>query len=108
MNDEVVSEENVELVGIEEVGGKVLIVDDEPINILAISSLLEIQQISSETAEDGNEAIEKVKERIEKVQSNMDTMYEVILLDYSLGGGMDGPEVCRKLREIISSANCTQ
>ena len=67
MNDEVVSEENIELVGSEEVGAKVLIVDDEPINILAISSLLEIQQISSETAEDGNEAIEKVKERIEKV-----------------------------------------
>ena len=67
MNDEVVSEENIELVGSEEVGAKVLIVDDEPINILAISSLLEIQQITSETAEDGNEAIEKVKERIEKV-----------------------------------------
>ena len=34
-------------------------------------------------------------------------MFKLILLDYSLGSGMDGPEVSRKLREILSSANCS-
>ena len=42
---------------LEEVGSKVLIVDDEPINVLAISSLLELEQISSDSVTNGNEAI---------------------------------------------------
>ena len=89
-------------------GATVLIVDDEPINILAISSMLEVQEISNETALNGDEAIEKIRERLTHVQNKTDEMYKLILLDYSLGQGMDGPEVSSMIREILKSANCTQ
>ena len=31
-------------------------------------------------------------------------MYKLIILDYSLGDELNGPDVCRKIREIVKSA----
>ena len=88
----------------------VLIVDDEPINILAISSMLELKQIPHETALNGDQALQKIRERLTQVQNGTDAMYKLILLDYSLGSGMDGPEVSREIREMmmmnLNAASC--
>ena len=35
-------------------------------------------------------------------------MYKLILLDYSLGDGFDGPEVAREIRKTVSSAALSQ
>ena len=41
----------------------------------------------------GQEALEKIKNRIEMFKSGTGNMYALIILDYSLGGDMDGPDV---------------
>jgi len=65
----------------------ILVIDDEPIARLTLSSLLEGAGYHIEMAENGPEGIKKAK----KLQP------DVILLDVMMPG-MDGYEVCRQLR----------
>lgn len=67
---------------------KLLVVDDEPILLKGLKFSLEQDGYLVEVAADGNEAYEKI----------MGNAYDLIVLDLMLPG-MDGLEVCRRVRE---------
>jgi len=70
-------------------GRSVLIVDDEKNILLTLSQSLEVLQLETDTATNGEEALAKLKEKD----------FGLILLDLRMPG-MDGMEVLRKVREI--------
>ena len=65
----------------------ILVVEDNPMNMELAVDLLETYGYEVTPAEDGFEALERVKE----------TKFDLILLDMQLPG-MDGPEVLEKLK----------
>jgi DNA-binding response OmpR family regulator len=67
----------------------VLIVDDEKNILLTLSQSLEVLQLKTDTATNGEEALAKLKEK----------EFALILLDIRMPG-MDGMEVLRQVREI--------
>ena len=67
--------------------GRVLIVDDTPLNVRLLTSILEIEGYSVVTATNGPDALKMVPEAAP----------DVVLLDVMMPG-MDGFEVCRRLR----------
>ena len=72
---------------------------------MCLKSLLELKALSCDTAQSGNSAIELIKSRIELARADKKIpMYKLILLDYSLGDGFDGPDVASTLRDIIEDA----
>ena len=70
-------------------GKPILIVDDEKNIRLTLSQALEILEVETDTAANGEEALAKLKER----------EFGLILLDLKMPG-MDGMEVLRRVREI--------
>jgi DNA-binding response OmpR family regulator len=70
-------------------GRSVLIVDDEKNILLTLSQSLEVLQLETDTAANGEEALAKLKEKD----------FGLILLDLRMPG-MDGMEVLRQVREI--------
>jgi DNA-binding response OmpR family regulator len=70
-------------------GKSLLIVDDEKNIRLTLSQALEILEVETDTAANGEEALVKLKER----------EFGLILLDLKMPG-MDGMEVLRRVREI--------
>jgi DNA-binding response OmpR family regulator len=70
-------------------GRSVLIVDDEKNILLTLSQSLEVLQLETDTATNGEEALAKLKEK----------EFGLILLDIRMPG-MDGMEVLRQVREI--------
>ncbi len=71
------------------IGGKVLIVEDEFINQTVLREILKESGISPVVAKSGEEALDLVNQ----------FPPDLILLDIVLGRGIDGLEVCRRLRE---------
>ncbi len=74
--------------------GRILIVDDQPINIQALSKLLE-SEYSIQVARTGEQCLEIAGGPVPP---------DLILLDINLPG-MDGYEVCRKLKENDKTRN---
>ena len=74
--------------------GRILVVDDTPLNVRLLSSILEIEGYSVVTATNGPDALKLVPE----------TAPDVVLLDVMMPG-MDGFEVCRRLKAQTLSAN---
>jgi signal transduction histidine kinase len=74
--------------------GRILIVDDTPLNVRLLTSILEIEGYSVVTASNGPDALKLVPE----------TEPDVVLLDVMMPG-MDGFEVCRRLRADAASAH---
>jgi DNA-binding response OmpR family regulator len=70
-------------------GKSILIVDDEKNIRLTLSQALEVLEVETDTAANGEEALVKLKER----------EFGLILLDLKMPG-MDGMEVLRRVREI--------
>jgi CheY-like chemotaxis protein len=68
---------------------RILIVDDEKNIRLTLSQALEVLEVETDTAANGEEALAKLKEK----------EFCLILLDLKMPG-MDGMEVLRRLREI--------
>lgn len=73
---------------------KILIIQDSPSVNAILKFRLEAEEFSVETAETGEEGIEKTKAG----------QYQLILVDYKLPG-IDGTEVCRILREQENTKN---
>ncbi|MHB8883113.1 MAG: response regulator [Thermodesulfovibrionales bacterium] len=73
---------------------RILIVDDEPMNLKVISFILENYGYAYETATNGKEALEKVKS----------FSPDLIFLDIMMPE-MDGYEACRRIKEDPSSRN---
>jgi class 3 adenylate cyclase len=74
-------------------GGKVLVVDDTPVNVKLLADLLTAKGYAVVTAASGKEALEKVDAE----------RPDLVLLDVMMPG-MTGYEVCRKLREAEATA----
>jgi two-component system KDP operon response regulator KdpE len=70
----------------------ILVVDDEPEILRALRSGLTAQGYEVVTAADGEEALRKATSAVP----------DLVILDLMLPGGMDGLEVCRRLREWSS------
>ncbi|MCR4705638.1 MAG: response regulator [Lachnospiraceae bacterium] len=66
----------------------ILVVDDEPMNLNVIKSLLKATKVLVATASGGKEALEKIR----------DHHFDVVLLDHMMPG-MDGIETVAKIRE---------
>ena len=71
------------------IGRRVLIVDDEKNIRLTLSQALEVLEVETDTAANGEEALAKLKEK----------EFGLILLDLKMPG-MDGMEVLRRVSEI--------
>ncbi|MDR1242836.1 MAG: response regulator [Deltaproteobacteria bacterium] len=72
--------------------GKILVVDDEPVNIQVLKNFLHIRNYSVSIAYNGQEALARI-ENEEK--------FDLVLLDVMMPK-MSGYEVCRKIRERYS------
>ena len=70
---------------------RILVVDDNPINILLVKEFLKQTMINFDTAEDGLKCLELVAEN----------KYDMILMDYMMPG-MDGVEALGQIREYES------
>ena len=77
----------------------VLIVDDNPFNIVAMQSLLEQFNVQSDYCNDGSEAIKIVQDR---GNNSVLPMYKLILMDYSMPE-CDGPTATAKIRSYLNS-----
>ena len=75
---------------------KILIVDDNTINLSIAVGLLEPLQVKCEVAQSGREAIEKIKEN----------QYDLILMDHMMPD-MDGVETAMEIRKTIPDADFT-
>ena len=77
----------------------VLIVDDNPFNIVAMQSLLEQFNVQSDYCNDGSEAIKLVQDRGKDLNS---PMYKLILMDYSMPE-CDGPTATATIRNYLNN-----
>ena len=66
---------------------KVLLVDDNDLNVLVVKKLLQATKVEVDIANSGEECLEKTRQRL----------YHVILMDYMMPG-MDGQETLKRLR----------
>jgi len=73
--------------------GKILVVDDTPVNVKLLGDLLTVKGYTVVTASSGKEALEK----IDREQPDL------VLLDVMMPG-MTGYEVCRRLRDNAATA----
>ena len=71
---------------------KILVVDDDPMNIFVITELLKQYNLNANSASNGSSAVVAVKKSLEEAK-----MYKLILLDYSLGD-TNGTEVAQTIR----------
>lgn len=67
---------------------KILVVDDQPINVHLLKRMLEREQMDVRTAQSGQECLAEVERRAP----------DIILLDVMMPG-MDGIEVCQRLKQ---------
>lgn len=74
---------------------KILVVDDEPINLQVLSNHLRLSNYVVETAADGKAALDKIIEGCDP---------QLVVLDVMMPG-MSGFDVCRKIREIYPATN---
>jgi diguanylate cyclase (GGDEF)-like protein len=72
-------------------GAKILVVDDDPLNVQVLLNFLSLRRFRSDFANDGYAALDKIK-----VEA-----YDLVLLDIMMPR-MSGYDVCRKIRERFS------
>lgn len=75
--------------------GRVLVMDDEDIVRLIAYNMLEELGYQTETAEDGDQAVERYKLAKEEGRS-----FDAVIIDLTIRGGMGGSETIRRLTEM--------
>lgn len=70
----------------------ILIVDDTPVNLVVAKGMLKESQAHIDTAESGEEALEKIKA----------AHYDIVFLDHKMPG-MDGPETLRHAKKYTEN-----
>ena len=90
---------------------EILLVDDEPINLMVCREMLRLINLESTSTTSGKQAIAVIKERIDSMNTtvketaaNCASMFKLILLDYSMSD-MNGPEVATKIRQMLEANN---
>ena len=98
-NDEEASQQELNNLSKDEFNSKVLIIDDEPMNITVLKSLLENENVESESMGSGVKALEHLGDLIFTRQP----LYKVILIDFCMPG-LDGPQTAIHIRELCQDA----
>ena len=80
----------------------ILIVDDEPINIDILLALIFAEEMLSDAALSGYEALDMVKKRCKLVKSGQAQPYKLIIIDYSMPV-MSGIQAATAIRETVRS-----
>ncbi len=75
--------------------GKILLMDDEEIVRISVSSMLGGLGYRVDTAKDGGDAVEKYRDAKES-----SAPYDAVILDLTVPGGMGGKDAVAKLKEI--------
>jgi signal transduction histidine kinase/DNA-binding NarL/FixJ family response regulator/HPt (histidine-containing phosphotransfer) domain-containing protein len=78
-------------------GVRVLVVDDVPANLIVALGFLKRYQITADTAEDGQGAIDMIAKSFDENRP-----YDIIFMDHMMPG-MDGIETTRRIRELEQS-----
>lgn len=73
---------------------KILIVDDTPVNLVVAKGMLKSSEARIDTAESGDEALEKIKA----------SHYDIVFLDHMMPG-MDGIETLRRARKYTQGTS---
>ena len=68
---------------------RILVIDDNTVNLSVASGLLSLSKITAETATSGKQAIEMIKQR----------QYDIVFMDHRMPE-MDGAETTRRIREL--------
>ena len=76
---------------------KVLLVDDNVFNLIALNSLFKQFGVECDQAFNGTESIKKVRNLSESGQP----LYKLIMMDYSMPD-CNGPEATRQIRELLN------
>jgi signal transduction histidine kinase/CheY-like chemotaxis protein len=80
---------------------KILIVDDDPYNILSLQKMLESLDYRCSTSYHGKEAVQRVNERKLKLCGRACRNYQLILMDCNMPI-MNGFDACKKIREMVT------
>lgn len=91
---EQVEEDNPGLVRVYAPGARVLLVEDVPMNLLVAKGLLKYSAVTVDTAENGLEALDRIKQN----------KYDLIFMDHMMPV-MDGVEAFRKMKEDRDQPN---
>jgi len=81
---------------------KVLVVDDNDMNLQVIKGLLKITQVQIETAMSGKECLEKLSDNAEYSASGAKSCYDIVFLDHMMPE-MDGIETVHEIRKFFST-----
>jgi len=78
---------------------KILIVDDNPFNIMAFETILNSLEVKRESVYNGKEAIDKRMERVNETCGENCKGYKVIFMDQEMPG-MSGSETVREITRL--------
>ena len=74
---------------------RVLVVDDEPMNVYVCESLLKLNKFQGESCASGYRALRLVRDRVK----NKIPLHDIIFMDYSMPG-LDGLQTTVEIRKI--------
>ena len=81
---------------------RVLVVDDDQMNIEVMKAMLDQENIAFDIAFRGSMALSCIEQRIDEInQGKTKVMYKVIFLDYSMPD-MDGPKVATEIIKMVN------
>ena len=85
---------------------EVLIVDDSDFIVFALQEQFNLLNVRVDVCSSGHEALQRILARLPSEQllnNNQKTlpMYRLILLDFSMPGGLDGPSTASEIRKIL-------
>ena len=84
-------------------GGRALIVDDQAAAREVVRKLLHYREVSTEEAESGEAAIDKVLAAEQREQP-----FDFVLMDWNMPGGMNGSETCEALDKMRRKGELAQ
>lgn len=82
---------------------KILVIDDELINLMFFNQTLKKLQYECDLASDGEAGLENITKRIELLKNGSEINYSLVLIDYNMPG-MLGTEVAAKICKLYAEA----